>query len=210
MDARAWDLRYAAGAHVVQATPNALLVAELADLDPGLALDAACGEGRHALWLASRGWRVIGVDFSAVALRRARQLALDADVAESVEWRTSDVLDIETEATFDLALLSYLQLEAAERRAAVRRAFVTLRPGGTFLLIGHDSTNLVEGTGGPQDPAVLYTCEEVLGDLDGERFEVQRAERVTRAVRATVGGHEHAGDPALTAYDAMVRLVRLA
>ena len=58
-----------------------------------------------------------------------------------------------------------------------------LRPGGTLLLVAHDSTNLAEGTGGPQDPSVLMTAEDVLADLDGLEVEVVRAERVAREVR---------------------------
>ena len=88
-----------------------------------------------------------------------------------------------------------------ERRAAVRGAFASLRLGGTLLLVAHDSTNLTEGVGGPQDPEVLMTAEEVLGDLDGERFEVERAERVTREVVQPDGSTR-------TAYDALVRVVR--
>ena len=69
--------------------------------------------------------------------------------------------------------------------------------GVTLLVIPHDSTNLTEGTGGPQDPSVLYTAEDLLADLDGERFEVERAERVPRTV-----------DTGEVAWDALVRLVR--
>ena len=82
---------------------------------------------------------------------------------------------------YDLVVLAYLQLAEDERRTAVRRAFGALRVGGTFFLVAHDSTNLTEGTGGPTDASVLYTAEEVLADLDGERFEVERAGRVRAA-----------------------------
>jgi hypothetical protein len=105
-------------------------------------------------------------------------------------------------------VLAYLQLGAEERRTAVRRGFCALRPGGTFFLVAHDATNLAEGTGGPSDPTVLFTAEEVLADLDGERFEVQRAERVERVVPAPDGTHRNQGDEARTAYDALVHVVR--
>ena len=104
-----------------------------------------------------------------------------------------------------MSLVAYLQLAADERGAAVRNAFACLRPGGTFLLVAHDSTNLTEGTGGPQDPAVLMTAEDVLTDLGGEAFEVQRAGRVARQV-----GDGHGEEPAATAWDCLVRLVRRA
>ena len=63
-------------------------------------------------------------------------------------------------------------------------------------MIAHDSTNLTEGTGGPQDPAVLYTADDVLDDLADADLEVVRAERVARVVDAG------------TAWDALVRVVR--
>jgi hypothetical protein len=102
-------------------------------------------------------------------------------------------------------VVAYLQVPAAGRRAATRNAFAALRQGGTFLLVAHDSTNLAEGTGGPQDPDVLMTAEDVLADLDGETFEVQRAGRVARQV-----GDGHGEEPAATAWDCVVRLVRRA
>ncbi len=101
--------------------------------------------------------------------------------------------------------MAYLQLPAAERSEAVRRAFAALRPGGTFLLVAHDSSNLTEGTGGPPDPAVLMTASDVLADLAGEPFEVMRAERVAREVRVD---DEHGGEATRTAYDCLVRLTR--
>ena len=200
MDATAWDERYAATEQVWSRGPNQFVEAELAELPAGTALDLACGEGRNALWLASRGWDVTAVDFSSVAVERGRRLAGDLPVA----WVVGDVLTVELPQAH-LAVLAYLQLPADERRTAVRRALEALRPGGTFFLVAHDSSNLTEGTGGPQDPAVLYTAEDVLDDLAGTAFEVVRAGRVPRAV---TGEDEHGGTVDRTAWDALVRLVR--
>jgi hypothetical protein len=87
----------------------------------------------------------------------------------------------------------------------VRNAVTMLRPGGTLLLVAHDSTNIAEGTGGPQDPAVLMTAEDVVGDLAGLDIEVVRAERVAREVRSA---DEHGGDERRTAWDCLVRVVQ--
>lgn len=202
MDARAWDERYAASGLVWSAAPNQFVAAELADLTPGRAVDLAAGEGRNAIWLAGLGWQVTAVDFSQIALDKGRQLAGDLEVtwvcADATTWGLDE---LERRGSFDVAVIAYLQLPPKERRAAVLGAFGVLRDGGTFLLVAHDSNNLTEGTGGPQEAAVLMTAEDVLGDLEGEAFEVVRAERVTRAVEGPDG-------TALTAYDALVRLVR--
>jgi ubiquinone/menaquinone biosynthesis C-methylase UbiE len=75
VDSQEWDRRYAAAELVWTAEPNRFAVAELQDLPPGRALDVAAGEGRNAVWLASRGWQVTAVDFSAAGLDKGRRLA---------------------------------------------------------------------------------------------------------------------------------------
>jgi SAM-dependent methyltransferase len=208
MDARAWDERYAASQLVWSSTPNQFVASELADLTPGRALDVAAGEGRNALWLAERGWNVTALDFSLVGLDKGRALQERHERGRDlhIDWLHGDALTFDPgPVAYDLAVTAYLQLPADQRRTAVRRAFGALRVGGTFFLVAHDSSNLDEGTGGPQDPAVLFTAEDVLADLDGERFDVERADRVSRTVEPD---DEHRGDPARTAYDCLVRLVR--
>jgi SAM-dependent methyltransferase len=201
VDAHTWDERYAAAGMVWSTTPNQFVEAEVGPLPPGRALDLAAGEGRNAIWLAGRDWDVTAVDFSQVGLDKGRVLADRAGV--TVQWMRADALAYSPGPVFDLVVVAYLQLRPEERRVAIRQAFAALKVGGTLLVVAHDSANLTEGTGGPQDPAVLYTAEEVLGDLDGERFEVERADRVTRVVPAD-------GGPDRTALDCLVRLTRSA
>jgi SAM-dependent methyltransferase len=197
MDAAGWDERYRASELVWSAGPNQFVEAELADLPPGRALDLAAGEGRNAIWLARRGWQVTAVDFSQGGLDKGRILADGLDI----DWVCADVTTWTAAPSYDVCLLAYLQLVADERRAAVRNGYSALRTGGTFLLVAHDSTNLTEGTGGPQEPSVLMTAEDVLADLAGETYEVQRAGRAERLVPQPDGS-------TATAYDAVVRLVR--
>lgn len=201
MDAKGWDERYAAGELVWSAGPNQFVAAECADLPPGRAVDLAAGEGRNAIWLARNGWQVTAVDFSEVGLDKGRTLAGDTEV----EWVCADATSWLAPEPVDLVVIAYLQLPAAERRAAVRNAFSSLAPGGTLLLVAHDSTNLLEGTGGPQDPAVLMTADDVLADLGGFDFDVLRAERVARQVAAD---DDHRGEASSTAWDCLVRVIR--
>ncbi len=209
MDSRAWDERYAASELVWSRGPNQFIEAECADLPPGRAVDLACGEGRNAIWLAARGWEVTAVDFSQVALDKGRTLASQVDVEIDVDWVCGDATEW-TGDGFDLAVVAYFQVPAAERRTAARNVVTSLRPGGTLVWVAHDSTNLTEGTGGPQDPAVLMTAEDVVADLEGIAVEVIRAERVARVVpgSGTSGTHQHAGEADRLAYDCLVRLVR--
>jgi 2-polyprenyl-3-methyl-5-hydroxy-6-metoxy-1,4-benzoquinol methylase len=181
-----WNRRYAEKELLWTAQPNRFLVAETSELAPGRALDLACGEGRNGVWLAEKGWDVTGLDLSDVAIEKAGRLA----AARSVEarWIAADLLDYRPEpAGFDLVVVMYLQVAAAERSPIVRAAAEAVAPGGTFLLVGHDSSNIAEGWGGPQEPAVLYTAEDVTGDLAGTALRVERAERVERRVETPEG-----------------------
>ena len=200
MEAHDWDERYAASELVWSRGPNQLVAAECADLPPGRAVDLACGEGRNAIWLASRGWHVTAVDFSQVAIDKGRALA---DAVE-VDWVCGDATEWRGDG-LDLAVVAYFQVPAAQRQQAVRNVVSSLRPGGTLLWVAHDSTNLTEGTGGPQDPAVLMTAEDVVADLDGIDVELARAERVARVVSADDG---HGSEVTRTAWDCFVRLAR--
>ena len=207
MDAEAWDQRYAASELVWSREPNQFVAAELADLAPGTVVDLAAGEGRNAIWLASRGWSATAVDFSQVALDKGAQLVAQAGVEldGTVAWVCADATTWQPAEPVDLVVVAYLQLPAEDRRRAVRGAVTMLRPGGTLLLVAHDTTNLTEGTGGPQDPSVLMTADDVLDDLSGLDVEVLRAERVAREVRSA---DEHGGEERRAAWDCLVRVVR--
>jgi len=151
---------------------------------PGRALDLACGEGRNSIYLAQQGWQVTGADFSPVAIAKAERLALAQQPPVTIEWRCLDATTFSEPSQYDLAMLIYLQVPGPQRRAAVGAAWESLRPAGRLLVVAHHLENLSAGVGGPQDPAVLYTPDDVLADLSsyGTQVVVERAERVSRRI----------------------------
>ncbi|MGI8761352.1 MAG: class I SAM-dependent methyltransferase [Jatrophihabitantaceae bacterium] len=185
MNSQAWDERYRSSTLVWGARPNCWVEQELADVPPGRALDLACGEGRNALWLAARGWQVSALDFSPVALDKARTLQSAQPAGKgAVSWVCTDATTYRHGEPLELVLLCYLHLVADERRAAVANAAGALAPGGTLLVIGHDSSNIAHGVGGPQDPSVLFTAADIVDDLAGTDLVIERAETVRRRVEA--------------------------
>jgi SAM-dependent methyltransferase len=174
-----WDRRYAQPGLVWSARPNRFLVAEVGDLPPGRALDLACGEGQNSIWLATLGWRVTGVDFSSVAIDKARERAAREDVP--AEFTCMNLLEYEPgREVFDLVAVLYLHIDPGGRRTVLERAAEAVAPGGTFLFVGHDLLNATEGVGGPSDPSLLCTPDEIAAELPG--LDTVKTERVLRDV----------------------------
>jgi SAM-dependent methyltransferase len=186
MDRNDWNDRYRTRELVWTASPNQFVVAEVteAGLAPGRALDLAAGEGRNAVWLAELGWDATATDFSDVAMTKAQELAGSRGV--TVETVVADATEpLPGAPVFDLVVVAYLQLPEPDRSAALAHAAAAVAPGGTLLVIAHDESNIEHGYGGPQDPAVLTSPEEVATALLD--LEVVKAERVERVVDTAEG-----------------------
>lgn len=176
-----WNERYSAPERVWSSGPNEHVEQIVSPLGAGTALDLGAGEGRHALWLAGHGWQVTAVDFAEVGLARGRAEAAERDLADRIEWVTADVTTwspAEGE-TFDLVLIAYLHLPEDVFAAAAS----WVAPGGHLVVVGHALRNLTDGTGGPQDPALLHSPDQLSQKAVG--LDILRCEEVERS---TVGG----------------------
>ncbi len=162
-----WDERHSARDPIESPEPDSSLVRVASGWKPGRALDLAAGDGRNAIWLASRGWQATAVDFSAVALARAERSAAAAGV--EIRLLQTDLLTWRPEPrSFDLVALVYLHLPPTERRAIYAAAADAVAPGGHLVVVGHDLSNLTDGVGGPQDPAVLFTTADIAAELGSD------------------------------------------
>jgi len=174
-----WNERYADRGTLWGGDANQFVVRYLSDLPPGRVLDLASGQGRNAVWLAGRGHSVTAIDISDVAAQQAGEVANQAGV--EVEFVTADLLEWEPEAeAFDLVLLSYLQVPGDLRRAVHDKAIRAVAPGGVVFVIAHHLANLDAGVGGPPDPEVLFTEDQLAGDF--AELDVEVLERVLRHV----------------------------
>lgn len=188
MDSHDWDERYRGSDLVWSATPNVFVEEIAGALAPGEALDVAAGEGRNAVWLAERGWRVTAADFSAVAVGRTRDIA-DRRLGDRADRLRAVVADATAPAPpavaaagYDLVLFSYLQLPRESWGRALAAGAAAAAPGGAVLVIAHARRNLEEGTGGPQDPDVLHDPEDVVTAAAELPVEVVSAELRRREV----------------------------
>ena len=180
MGASAWDARYreagrGAGTRLWSALPPGIVLDTVSGWAPGRALDLATGDGRTAIWLATQGWSVTGVDFSAEAIGLARTHADDAGA--EVTWLVADAVSWAPEERFDLVTMMYLHLPEADIRRVLARAAGWVAPGGHLLVVGHDRLNLGTGAPGPGNPDILYAPEILrssVSDLDVLRCETVR------------------------------------
>ncbi len=165
-----WNARYATEAYIFGTAPNRFLESQVALIRPGMrALAIADGEGRNGVWLAQQGVAVHAIDVSPVALEKARKLAVERGVA--LEFEQADVLDWSwPEAAYDLVVAIFIQFVPPPGReriiAGIRR---TLKQGGLLILQGYTPKQIEFATGGPSNPANLYTADllrEWFGDWD--------------------------------------------
>jgi len=135
-----WEERYRNMTGQPSGRPTGKLVEFAEALPPGRALELGCSRGDDAIWLASRGWQVLGVDISATALAVAAERAKAAGVSERVRWERHDLAQSFPEGMFELVTALYFQSPIAFPRAEVlRRAAGAVVPGGVFLLVEHST-----------------------------------------------------------------------
>ena len=179
MDRTGWDERYSGTDRLWSEAPNLFVEDRLGPSEPGVGLDVASGEGRNAIWLAKRGWKMTAVDFSEVAIERGRS------VSDEVEFIVADVLEWQAPERYDLILVAYLHLAQGGMQQVIQRAASWLNPGGELFLIGHDESNIEHGYGGPQVPEILTRAEAVVEWLD--ELQVVEAQVVNRPVETDEG-----------------------
>ena len=161
---------------------SAHLLAETADLRPGRALDAGCGHGAEAVWLASRGWRVTAVDYSVTALdiARSRAEAIGTDVAERIEWTEGDLTTwAPPPGSYDLVLSLYVHVQGAVGEM-VRRLGAGVAPGGTLLLVGHRPIDPATGAPTPSAGQVQVSVDAAVDVLDPRDWRIEVAEERPR------------------------------
>ena len=189
MSSTFWDQRYAGEELVYGEAPNEFL-AGMADRLPvrGQALDIGAGEGRNALFLASRGLDVLAVDQSAVGMRKAQRLARQRGL--TLRTQAIDLNDFDPGPdSFDVVSSIFVHLPAALRGAVHRRVRSWLKPGGVFVLEAYAPDQIDRSTGGPKDPALLAPVEVIVAELDGLQIEHQAA-----LVRNVSEGNFHTGE----------------
>ena len=198
MSERYWESFYSTGESRWSGKPNPSLVDEVADLEPGTALDLGCGQGGDAIWLASRGWAVTAADISSAALAIAARNAAAAGLADAITWEHRDLAVSLPGGSFDLVAVAYLHSPVALPRTRILRASAhAVAPGGTLVIIGHSPS-------ASHPHADLPSAGDVVEDLalPADRWRLRTSEH--RDVE-----HAFADETPTSRTDSVVRLQRV-
>ena len=191
-----WDERYSSTEQVWSGRPNGALVSEVADVQPGRALDVGCGEGADAVWLALQGWKVTALDVSRVALARAELHARAAGA--HVQWVHAGLVEARLPAgAFDLVSAQYPALRRTPGTDAERALLAAVAPGGILLVVHHADVDAEQARAHGFDPAEYVSPGDVAALL-GEDWQVEVDEKRPRDVVGGAGAH-HTHDLVLRA-----------
>lgn len=182
-----WDERYREPGFTYGTAPNEFLVSVVDRIPKGKILSLAEGEGRNAVYLASLGYEVTGVDGSEVGLRKARELAKEQGVAITTIHADLGEFVI-APGEWDGIVACYCHLPSSIRIPLHQAAVRGLKPGGVFVLEAFSKEQLAYGTGGPSSLDMLMSLDELKRELVGLEF--IHAVRVERDV---LEGRGHTG-----------------
>lgn len=176
-----WEQHYQ-GQGAVRSVPSPHMVAELAGLPAGTALDAGCGTGADAVWLARQGWEVTAIDISPTALEQAERFAAvhARDVAPRISWVVADLTAWEPARQYGLVVCQYVHPDAPFSEFVARLAYA-VAPGGTLFVVGHDHADSHSAAHSPENASI--GPDAVISSLSMDLWDVDIAEARTRQVR---------------------------
>lgn len=163
-----WDEKFSREGYFYGFEPNVFIESKTSLLAPqGKVLCLGEGEGRNAVYLASKGFEVTALDASAIGMTKALSLAEKKGVSFKVELL--DLQQWDPKETYDAVVTSYLHLEDPLRTQAFQKAIASLKPQGYFIGEFFSLNQLPRESGGPKKPSLLYTLEslEKIFAIDG-------------------------------------------
>ena len=173
-----WDQRYS-GELMWSGNPNGSLVAEVASLTPGRALDVGAGEGGDAVWLAEQGWQVTANDVSRRALDRVDAEARRRSLTVATNHADANAIDPFAGETFDLVAAHYASIPRTPDGRAIGNLLDAVAPGGLLLVVSHDLEPMrrpidVSRSSRPFDPDAYVRVEDLVAALAGaEQWDIE-------------------------------------
>lgn len=166
MSAEFWNQRYLSREFAYGTEPNELFRSFLETRPAGNILFPAEGEGRNAVYAAEKGWNVSAFDMSDAGKTKAMQLAASRGVQIHYEINSFQGYSGKKEV-FDCIVLAFTHLPPDIRPDCFAKLIPLLRDGGVLYLVGFSANQIGKPSGGPTDPAMLFTEEQLRSDFAG-------------------------------------------
>jgi thioredoxin reductase/SAM-dependent methyltransferase len=198
-----WDHRYH-DAPMWSGNPNGSLVHEVADVDPGTALDVGAGEGGDAIWLAERGWRVTAADISQRAVDRVAQGAHERGLSVAAVRADANGPQPFHAETYDLVTAHYASIPRTADDRGIENLLAAVAAGGRLLVVGHDLEPMRQPIdtarqSRPFDPDAYVRVDDVAASIAGSPdWDIEVHEQRPRPPGHTAASH-HVDDIVLRA-----------
>lgn len=161
-----WDKRFAEEQFVYGTNPNAFIRNEMDKLSPGVALFAAEGEGRNAIYAAKKGWTCDCYDFSSSARDKALRLATNQRV--EINYHVTDLATAHLFPDYyDAVFVSFLHVLPEIRKKIHHNLLSAIKPGGILVMESFHTNQIEHKSGGPKNPLMLYNEEIAKEDFNG-------------------------------------------
>jgi SAM-dependent methyltransferase len=171
-----WDQIYLDPRAKVPVNPSTLVLETTANLTPGAALDVGMGNGRNAIYLARKGWKVTGIDLSEAAVKQAQQEA--AKLKVELDAKAGDVEKLVLgRDRYDLIVCTYVQMVAVR---SAKKFIDALKPGGLIIIEGHHAEAQALGLTPPAGGLAGYYDNQLLHAYDRLRI-LRYEDRQTQA-----------------------------
>ncbi len=173
-----WNKRYSEHEYAYGEKPNTFFSEQLEKMDPGTIILPCDGEGRNAVYAASKGWKVNAFDLSEAGKEKALRLAATRKVTIHYDIQDATKADYPEEEA-DCVAFIYAHFPEAIRKTIHEKAIRWLKPGGRIILEAFNPTQLNNNSGGPADISMLYTEEMLRKDFEKLNIELLYSDTVT-------------------------------
>ena len=163
MDPQNWNKRYAENESVYGTEPNVFFKNFINTHKSGSILLAAEGEGRNAIYAASKGWQVDAFDFSELAVKKALKLAAEKKII--LHYEIMNIEDFRPGKQYDTVALIYVHLPENIRKEFHQRVYESIKPGGYLVLEAFAKEQIHNNSGGPKDLELLYDATAICKDF---------------------------------------------
>ncbi|MBL0049204.1 MAG: class I SAM-dependent methyltransferase [Bacteroidetes bacterium] len=173
-----WNKRYAETDFAYGKTPNLFLVEQLISLQPETILFPCEGEGRNAVYAATKGWKTEAFDSSEMGMKKAQQLATENEVKIQYQLGDAKTIDYPIES-FSVIALMYTHFPKEIRAEVHQKMARWLKPGGTLILEAFNPLQYSRTSGGPKDISQLYSETMLQADFSTLKTKILYCKEVT-------------------------------